>query len=339
MTAQRLILPAVALAVVVSGLVLATKIVLRLPGIPYNVAELFLDNGSVPAVTFFALGLVWIGAGAMIVAILMTKSRRPYLVLPIAIIMTSLISKMLISRGATYESLDDILGTNNIFGLVTQHGIWGTWWAHAFERLGVDIVDFIERRVRYVALYSIPLVAIVFAMLPHARRKCERPNGGSARGWAVTAIVAILWLWVSGTIVLTFAATDNLTELIAAPLYLFGAFAVIACVAGLLIGAGRSTVRWVAALAAWAAGVPITWLLINAGLEQHVRKYSIVFSGTQFLLGPDRQHTLDAATLFTRWALLYAGSVVVVTFGAWLVDRIAEAVRATSGRQTGPEAS
>ena len=339
MRAHRFIAPAVTLALVVSGLVLAIKTVLRLPGIPYNVSELFLDNGSVAAVTFFAVGLVWIGAGAMVVAILMAKSRRPYLVLPIAIVIASLISKMLISRGATYESLDDILGTNNIFGLVTQHGIWGTWWASAFARLGVDIVDFLERRVRYVALYSIPLVALVFVLLPHARRKSGRPHGRSAGAWAATAIIAILWLWASGTIVLTFAATDNLTELIAAPQYLFGALVAIACVVSLLIGAGRSTARWVSALAAWAAGVPITWWLINAGLEQHIRKYSVVFSGTQFLLGPDRQHTLDTATLFTRWAMLYTASVVVVAFGAWLASGLADAARSTSGRPTVPEAS
>ena len=339
MTAHRIIVPGVALALVVSGLVLAIRTMLRLPGIPYNVSELFLDNGSVAAVTFFALGLVWIGAGAMIVAILLANSRRPYLVLPIAIVIASLISKMFISRGVTYESLDDILGTNNIFGLVTQHGIWGTWWAGAFERLGVDAVDFFERRVRYVALYSIPLVAIVFAVLPYTRRKFGRPNGVSAGVWAATAIVAVLWLWVSGTIVLTFAATDNLTELIAAPMYLFGALAVVAGVVSLLIGAGRSAARWMSALAAWAAGVPITWFLINAGLEQHVQKSSFVFSGTQFLLGPDRQHTLDTATLFTRWATVYAASVAVVAFGVWLVSSIAEAVRATSDRSAVPEAS
>src|SRR4051812_22747399 len=71
-------------AVPIGGFVLATaaivgtiELVLHLPGIPYNVAELFLNNGSVVAVGFFAMGLLWIGAGAMMVAIALTSTRRP----------------------------------------------------------------------------------------------------------------------------------------------------------------------------------------------------------------------------------------------------------------------
>jgi len=104
------------------------ELALRIPGIPYNVAELFLNNGNVMALGFFAMGLLWIGAGAMIVAIALTSTRRPYAILPSALAAVSLVSKMLISRGVTYESLDDILGTNNIFDLVTRQGIWGHWW-------------------------------------------------------------------------------------------------------------------------------------------------------------------------------------------------------------------
>ncbi len=339
MRGRRLIVPASALALVLCGIVAGIKAVLRLPGIPYNVSELFLDNGSVSAVTFFACGLVWIGAGAMIMAIVVAQSRRPYLILPVAIVLASLISKMLISRGATYESLDDVLGTNNIFGLVTQHGIWGAWWKGVFTTLGVDVVDFLERRVRYCALYSIPLVAIVFALLPHARRKYARPLGGdSTAKWVATTIVGVAWLWVSEVVVVTFAATDNLTELIAAPFYLFAAVVVIASAAGLLLTGRRSATRAVLALAACAAGLPITWFMITAGLEQHIRKYSVVFSGTQFLLGPDRQHALSTVTLFTRWAVVYASTVLVVAFGAWLADSVVDAMRATSDRSAVPEA-
>src|SRR5262252_2586330 len=95
MTRTSVALPLAALAIALALIVAAIKLVLRAPGIPYNVSELFLDDASVVSVGFFALGLIWIGAGAMLTALVLTNSRRPYLVLPIAILVVSLISKML----------------------------------------------------------------------------------------------------------------------------------------------------------------------------------------------------------------------------------------------------
>jgi hypothetical protein len=215
-----------------------------------------------------------------------------------------------------------------------------------FVRLGPGAVDFLERRVRYCALYSIPLVAIIGGLLPRANRRGAVRQTRRA-SWAATATVAALWIWASGTIVLTWAATDNLTELIAehgplgipGPLFLLGIVAVIGANVGLLLTCDRSAVRWLTAIVASAAGLVLTWFLLNAGLEQHVNKYSIVFSGTQFLLGPDRQHRLSLMALFARWGIVYAGAVSVTALGAWIADGVARTARATSGRSTAPEVS
>lgn len=338
MKTRSLGFPLGVLAVSVVAIVTAVKAVLRLPGIPYNVSELFLDRGSVFAIGFFALGVLWVGAGAAVVAFVMAKSRKPYLTLPLALILVSLASKMLVSRGVTYESLDDILGTNNLFGLVTQQGIWGDWWRTEFVRLGVDVVDFVERRVRYCALYSVPLIAIAFTLLPRARRTQPSRPASTAAIW-LSAAVAMLWLWLCATVVLTWAATDNLTELIAAhgplgvpgPLFLLALVLVAAVNVELLLRMQRSVGAAVVAVPASAACVVATWFLLNAGLEQQVHKYSFVFSGTQFLLGPDRQHGLSSAMLFARWAVVYAGGVCAIALGAWVAETTMAAV-ATSAR-------
>ena len=338
--------PLAALVAATVAIVAAIKILLRVPGLPYNVATLFLDNGSVTALSFFALAILWIGAGAMITALALTHSRRPYLLLPIALVGVSLVSKMLVSRGVTYESLDDVLGSNNLFGLVTRQGVWGQWWRDVFFRLGPDAVDFLERRVRYCAMYSIPLVAVVVGLLPQAYHRRMSARTGRASLVAM-GVVAALWIWASGAVVLTWAATDNLTELIAkhgplgisGPLFLLGVTAVVAANVGLVLTCDRSVVRWLTAIVASAAGLALTWFLLNAGLEQHVTKYSVVFSGTQFLLGPDRQHRLTAMALFARWAIVYGGVVSVTALGGWLADSVAAAVRLTSGRSTAPEIS
>jgi VanZ family protein len=339
-------LPLAVAAIAFAAIVISLKLVLQIPGIPYNVAELFLNNGSVIALGFFATALLWIGAGATIVAIALTSTRRPYLILPIALVAVSLVSKMLISRAVTYESLDDILGANNIFDLVTRHGIWGEWWRTAFLRLGPDSIDFIERRVRYCALYSIPVVTIAVSLVPRTIRKFA-PEGLDRTAWTFTALVAVTWVWISGAIVLAWAATDNLTELIAASgplrvpgwIFLFGVFVIIAANVAVWRSVESSSSRWISALAISAVCVAASWVLLNAGLEPRVQKYSAVFSGAQFLLGPDRQHHLATATLFARWAVVYAGSVVVIAVGAWLGEELMRGLRTTWRRSAVPEAS
>jgi hypothetical protein len=270
----------------------------------------------------------------------------PYAILPIALVVVSLVSKMLVSKGVTYESLDDILGANNVFGLVAHNGLWGEWWRGMFLRLGPDVIDFIERRVRYCALYSIPLVALVLAFLPSVTtRRYGRRITPTA--WAGTVAVAALWLTMAGAVVLRWAATDNLTELIAAAgplgipgaIFLFALCVVLAANVALVLSGLRSRLGWMVTLAASPVAVVLTWLLLNAGLEQHVQKYGSVFSGTQFLLGPDRQHALTWRALFMRWTLLYTGAMAVVSWGAWIAAALLEHSAAISRRSTAPEAS
>jgi len=60
--------------------------------------------------------------------------------------------------------------------------------------------------------------------------------------------------------------------------------------------------------------------LLTAGLEPRVEKYGHVFSGAQFLLGPDRGTLLSDAQLFVRWAVVQSGAVGVTFVGAWIAD-------------------
>jgi hypothetical protein len=160
----------------IGAIVVTVKLVLRMPGIPYNVRDLFLDRASLSALVFFALALLWIGAGAMLLAHVVLWSRRAYLTVPLTFVVVSLVSKMLLSRSVTYESLDDILGSNNLFDLVTRANVWGAAWKHAFQTLGPDVVDFIERRVRYTALYSLPLLGVALMLSLAARSARAAPR-------------------------------------------------------------------------------------------------------------------------------------------------------------------
>lgn len=57
--------PFLLLAAAIAAIVLL-RAVLRLPGIPYNVSELFLDGGSAWRLTLFAVALLWISAGQLL---------------------------------------------------------------------------------------------------------------------------------------------------------------------------------------------------------------------------------------------------------------------------------
>ena len=329
--------PLLAFVAAIGSIVIAVRLVLRVPGIPYNVRELFLDHASLSALVFFALAMLWIGAGAMLLAHVLRRSRRVYLAMPLAVVVISLVSKMLLSRSVTYESIDDMIGSNNLFGLVTRGNAWGAFWSHAFDTLGPATVDFVERRVRYTALYSVPLLGLALTLTVAARSSSATRLNALDR--FLLFVCAAGWFWLARTVVVTWAATDNLTELIArqpafgvpGEWYLFALPVLIGVSVSLLLRATAGGRWWQVAIAVVIVTIPIGWTLLNLGLEGHVEKYGAVFSGTQFLLGPDRRHALPAWTLFARWAALQAAAVAVTFIGAWIAQR---SLLATGGAAT-----
>src|SRR3546814_1943944 len=48
------------------------------------------------------------------------------------------------------------------------------------------------------------------------------------------------------------------------------------------------------------ASLPVGWLLLDNGLAPEVHKYGHVFSGVDFLLGPDREELLPRSVLMLR---------------------------------------
>jgi hypothetical protein len=323
--------PAITLAVAVVAIAIGLRAILRLPGVPYNVRELFLDHGSPLALTIFAIALIWVGGGSMFLAHWLARSRQPAIVLPVGAVVLSMVSRTLLKYSVTFESLDDILGTSNLFARVTNENIWGDFWRRAFLAANVpDLVTFFERRVRYIALYSLLVVSLALVMMAIARASRSR----AAMNWrqfALLAASAAAWLWLSQTVAFTWAATDNLTELIATngPFdlgggpFLYLIVGLMAANAALLIRAAESARYWTSSIAFSVVAVPVGWLLLGAGLAQQIDKKGFVFSGTQFLLGPDRRHALSEIVLFIRWAFVQSAAVTVIVIGAWTAHRFA----------------
>jgi len=113
---------------------LVAFVVLRLPGVPYNVRELFLFGGNGVDLFFFSIALLSFGWMAAWVGRLLAQSRKPALIAPLAAIVASMVIYKLFTFSVTRESIMDVSGTTD---LVRRIGEWGI--------LGQPGIDFVAR--------------------------------------------------------------------------------------------------------------------------------------------------------------------------------------------------
>lgn len=304
--------------VLMIGITSSIWYVLRLPGIPYNVKELFLGNGHLLFIFIFVQALFWIGTGAAWVSQRVATSIRPYLTLPCWVMLASFISLALLSLSVTQESIADIAGSNNLYWFVMNRDIWGENWKYIFEWIGPETISLLERIVRYTALYSPLIIFLVFFIFPLFEQKKL-----TAKQSIPLIIATLLWLWLAKAIAFDWSSTDNLNELIArdGPMgwggggYLYALLLLLCFNATLLAKASNLQFRNLFALVVTIAILPIGWWLLTNGLEANIEKYGNTFSGAQFLLGPDRKQTLPEIELFTRWCIVQISFVTIISFG------------------------
>jgi hypothetical protein len=301
----------------------AITAVLRMPGIPYNVAELFHADGAFPILLVFALALLWTGAGPALIADWIKGDPRRDWLLPLLAFGAGLVSLLLLWFSVTEESISDIAGSNNLYRLVTKENLWGGAMREAFLLLAPGLVGFVERCVRYAALYG-PFVAIPSVMF----LVLDTRNAGtlSTERLMIWLAGCAGWLWLCKAIVFDWASTDNLDELVARSGF-FGLggggylYLLVSLMSANIVGLARAPAR----LSSMAAGLvvtgllaPVGWWLVTHGLEPRVEKYGSVFSGTQFLLGPDRKHLLSEEVLFLRWTVVQLCGIALAVAGARL---------------------
>lgn len=313
--------PWVEIAVVCTLVAWALGLVLSLPRIPYNVRELFLDDGSFLPRFAFGLALLWIGIGAVLAAQWVLRSRLPVLAWPLAIACAGLVSLLLLSSSVTQESIGDVSGSNNLYWFVTNRDIWGSWWREIFLWIGSPaLIAFLERPVRFTALFT-PLVVFLAIAWIAATAVAQQTIDWKRFGWICASVLP--WLWLAKAIAFDWSSTDNLNELIAPDgtwglggggyLYcLLALVAVNAVIIGHLNGLPSFTTR---ALISFTLAIPIGWWLLESGLRSEIEKYSSTFSGTQFLLGPDRREAQSSVTLLLRWAIVQTTSTLIMALG------------------------
>jgi VanZ family protein len=315
----------IATAVLVVLIVVGMSAVLRLPGIPYNVVDMFRADGSPLAIACFALGVVSIGAGSVWLARWLRRARHPALLFPFAAWAVCLVTLAFLWCGVTTESIQDIAGAANVNWFVINKDIWGETMRKLFIALDApETISFIEYCVRFSALYApLPIFLALMMVLRPPRHKKGMPVG---RQLAIV-LAAGLTLWLCKGIAFDWSSTDNLNELIdpegewgwggGAYLYLLVALMCGNAVALGSMGELRMGQR-IAAVFALAVSVPLSWWLLTHGLAESIQKYDAVFSGPQFLLGPDRTHPLTTPELLMRWVGLFLAGIGAMAVGVWI---------------------
>lgn len=314
-------------AIASSFIIFGVKMMLSLPGIPYNFRELFRADANLPALFAFSMALLWAGGGSMWLGTHLAKARWPaFQLLPLTLLV-SVVSLTWLWAGVTTESIEDISGSSNRFWFVTQQEVWGPVWKDAFLWVNSpEWIETLEHYVRYSALYApLPIVLGVLITL----RQSAKQGGAQALRLGSLLIGAGALLWLCKAIAFDWTSTDNLNELIARDGewgwggggFLYGLLLVI-CFNGLLLAETVSGGLHPISLSVLFSlvALPVGWWLLNQGLEQNVQKYGLVFSGTQFLLGQDRLHQLSPLLLFLRWCATQFGAVLILATGIWLAQ-------------------
>lgn len=319
---------AVLLALGVVALAVGVNAVVALPGAPYNLRELFVADGPVPPSVWFALWLLWTGASAAVIGRVVARIEFAFVTIPLLAVASAAVSYGLLSAGVTPESIADIVGTPIVSRLPASSAFWeGVRQALLARAPSATTIDRAETLVRYVALIS-PLGIALVVFNASAERLALYGRAERVRFFLAYALIYLVlmapWLYLAKLVIVDFAATDNLTELIAPPrfgflggeVFLFLLIVLIALNATALARASLAGARaFGLAVAATMAAIPLGWLLFNAGLVSALTKYGVTFSGVDFLLGPDRETKLSAGVLFLRWALAYGAGVGVLAYG------------------------
>ncbi len=140
-------------------------------------------------------------------------------------------------------------------------------------------------------------------------------------------LYSLLWLILFKMVTFDFSSTDNLNELIGDNGHiLYPLLMLIPANAVMLVHASR-TYRpsdFMAAALFLAISLPIGWFLFKNGLAAEVHKYGLVYSGVDFLLGPDRSQSLPESVLMLRWFAVHLAMVAVIAYGMRILPAFRE---------------
>lgn len=307
------------------GLTLGLCLLLQLPGIPYNLKKIF-GSQILWGASIFSLALLWLGSGPWLITrhLLHLEAQQRHgmlhalMRLPFYLLGLALVSFLLVDMATPAVMLNKIIGAPDLYRRIVEDNLWGSEWQSHLRSWPAGWVNLTERVVRYCALYTAFMIPLTLAALSISNIAKDRR--------VARVLTYLLWLfplwWLTKYVVLDWAITDNLTELITphgVPL--------LACIVSIaaLHAAWLACIkvesihlqsrRLIKPILLTAMLLPASWWLLQQSIESVIINNGRVFSGLQFLLGENRTAWLSEPALFARWCALYIGAVGLVAIG------------------------
>ncbi len=288
------------------GLPVALALAAYAPGTPYNVRELLTEGGlpwPVLPMTGALLGLLGL-PGLIAARAGAPRERRLAGVTTAWLLGAPWLLALLVYAGVDLESVHDVVGT----------AVWGLWApGETVLRLAVLLQG---------VLWSLALGAALSGCAAAPSHRLA----GAARLLAHGFWVVPLW----HAVVVVFAGTDNLTELMAGGggavpslcLLAYGALLGWAAGEALKAVAGPPAGHWAAFLPRLLLASAAGYGLARAATESTLVKYDQVFSALQFLLSTDRGHYATGANLLMRFLLAQCLALAGLALSMLVVRRL-----------------
>ena len=278
---------------VIAGLTLlaiAIALVTRMPFLPYRVRELPNPFHPVLAPLLLAIFIFWVFGMPAIAARWLTVAKSRGMAFPLVVALHGLIGWAIVQFAVLPNSIHAVIGSPVL-----------NWLGRLEE---------IARLVPLLSVFALQLTggALIAAAITGSRMAM------APIWWLICGFV--LWplqYWV----IVTQAATDNLTELMADSAS-FGAFMLLVSyllvigVTGSLLASLRSNAsptRVGIGLAVLAVSLALGYLLLWAGTESMIDKLQKPFSALQSLLSTDRTRYAVGFDLWTRFAVAHLAAV------------------------------
>ncbi len=267
-----------------------------IPQIPYNIREIF-DGTNLFYNTLLISACLYTGFGlpTLLTMTLARNIKAMAIQLPFATLIQTTLTWFLVRLTVPLESIHDILGTP-VLG-------WPWEW---------------ELIMRFIALFSVPSLLITLSTLI-ALSLPLRANAIHSYYKIIFWLPAALpVLALSHVILVKYAATDNLTELMASGGNLISSVMLTLWCLCLIYTATLLAYRWASKeginlnltiLVTVVASAPLAYLFLVLGTESHVNKYNQTFSALQFLLSQDREHLISGIELYIRFAIAHYGGI------------------------------
>tara|TARA_R110001583_G_scaffold7158_5_gene35643 strand:+ start:12686 stop:14968 length:2283 start_codon:yes stop_codon:yes gene_type:complete len=272
-----------------------------LPGVPYNVKEIYEGNNVYIGALIFSIILFHVfGFPMALLQQLLERNTCNLKNLLLVIISHIGITWLLVRLFIPTESIHDILGSP----------VWG----------GVPEVELLFRFIGLFSLFSTAIFCVSMTILPTA--KVINKNLLRISVWLFFGLLILPFNYL---VIIVLAGTDNITELLINEGYSFhGLYIVTYLISTLFLAlhlvmaiVNRSLIKIVKIVLFIVITTPVMYWLIQSGTDNYIIKYNKVFSALQFLLSANRDAYIAPKLLFYYFSAAHISLVTLIVITQW----------------------